>query len=397
VSRIFLSHSSTDNAHAIALRDWLVTEGWDDLFIDLDPERGIVAGEQWQRALNEAAGRCEAVLFVISKAWLASRCCKNELTLARRLNKQLFGVLTEEGQSVADLPSDVTSTCQLVNLTTGGDHQQFRITLPITGEEVHVTFSLEGLARLKSGLQRTGLHASYFNSPPKHDPNGPSYRGLELLERGDEFELKRRIEKTLSDSFFAQLRNKMARQYNGHVFVSHTSADHDVIVGHMMPIIHRATEGRFFIASNRSGTTYDAMVFGALLGAKTVLIFGSAAAARSPWVRAESLWAVEQKHPIIFCSLDGTAASAVSPTLSFRSWLRPFRRFASVGYQNDEFSDKELERLLRSRVYAPGRWRLRPIGSPAISGPEMVGCLKSGADVWHLLSKSASWAPQGPP
>src|SRR6516165_528436 len=70
VSRIFISHSSTDNAPAIALRDWLVGEGWDDLFLDLDPERGIVAGERWERALNDAARRCEAVLFLISKAWL---------------------------------------------------------------------------------------------------------------------------------------------------------------------------------------------------------------------------------------------------------------------------------------------------------------------------------------
>jgi hypothetical protein len=46
VSRIFISHSSTDNAPAIALRDWLVGEGWDDLFLDLDPERGIAADER---------------------------------------------------------------------------------------------------------------------------------------------------------------------------------------------------------------------------------------------------------------------------------------------------------------------------------------------------------------
>jgi hypothetical protein len=56
-----------DNAPPIALRDRLVGEGWDDLFLDLDAERGIAAGERWEHALNEAARRCEAV---ISKAWL---------------------------------------------------------------------------------------------------------------------------------------------------------------------------------------------------------------------------------------------------------------------------------------------------------------------------------------
>jgi len=109
VSRIFNSYSSTDNAPAIALRDWLVGEGWDDLFLDLDPERGIAAGERWERALNEAARRCEAVLFLISKAWLGLAWCKNELNLARRLNKRLFGILIEQGLAVGDLPADVTS------------------------------------------------------------------------------------------------------------------------------------------------------------------------------------------------------------------------------------------------------------------------------------------------
>src|SRR5262249_61497207 len=108
VSRIFISHSSTDNAPAIALRDWLVGEGWDDLFLDLDPDRGIAACERWERALNEAARRCEAVLFLISKAWLASRWCTNELNLARRLNKRLFGILIEEGLSVGHQMSQAT-------------------------------------------------------------------------------------------------------------------------------------------------------------------------------------------------------------------------------------------------------------------------------------------------
>jgi hypothetical protein len=49
VSRIFLSHSSTNNAEAVALRDWLKAEGWDDIFLDADPEHGIAAGQRWER------------------------------------------------------------------------------------------------------------------------------------------------------------------------------------------------------------------------------------------------------------------------------------------------------------------------------------------------------------
>lgn len=70
VSRIFISHSSRNNAEARAIRDWLISNGWDDYFLDLDPERGIVAGQRWERALHEAANRCPAVLFLVSAAWL---------------------------------------------------------------------------------------------------------------------------------------------------------------------------------------------------------------------------------------------------------------------------------------------------------------------------------------
>lgn len=162
-----------------------MSQGWSDLFVDVDPERGIVAGERWERALNEAASRCEAVLVLVSKAWLGSRWCMNELNLARRLNKRLFGIVIEDGITVNDLPPDVTETWQLVNLATGRDHRQFRVTMPISGEELHVTFSLEGLTRLKIGLDRAGLHPSFFHWPPEHDPARPPYRGLRPLEADD--------------------------------------------------------------------------------------------------------------------------------------------------------------------------------------------------------------------
>jgi hypothetical protein len=58
MSRIFISHSSRDNARAIEVRDWLATNGWDDVFLDLDPVAGLAPGERWQNALKTAADRC---------------------------------------------------------------------------------------------------------------------------------------------------------------------------------------------------------------------------------------------------------------------------------------------------------------------------------------------------
>jgi formylglycine-generating enzyme required for sulfatase activity len=185
LSRIFLSHSSTHNAEAVALRDWLEREGWkDEIFLDLDPERGIAAGERWERRLNEAANRCEAVLFLVCKAWIASEWCRRELNLAHRLNKRLFGVLIED-LPITDLPKDLTGDWQLVRLASGRDHVMINTVVPVTHEEVHVTFSAEGLRRLKHGLEQAGLDPKHFAWPPAHDPNRPPYRGLRPLEADD--------------------------------------------------------------------------------------------------------------------------------------------------------------------------------------------------------------------
>src|SRR5277367_4616628 len=104
MSKIFLSHSSRDNFEAVAIRDWLAREGWDDVFLDLDPDRGIAPGARWERELHQAALRCEAVIFLISASWLASDWCLKEYMLAQRLNKKLFAVLIDPTKATADLP-----------------------------------------------------------------------------------------------------------------------------------------------------------------------------------------------------------------------------------------------------------------------------------------------------
>ena len=185
MSRIFLSHSSANNAEAVALRDWLEREGWkDEIFLDLDPNRGIAAGERWERALHEAANRCEAVLFLVSKAWLGSGWCLKEFHLANGLNKQLFGVLIED-LPLDKLPEELAGTWQIVQLAAGRDHVMLRAVLPVTHEEAHVAFSAEGLQRLKHGLEEAGLDPEYFAWPPPSDANRPPYRGLRPLEAED--------------------------------------------------------------------------------------------------------------------------------------------------------------------------------------------------------------------
>jgi formylglycine-generating enzyme required for sulfatase activity len=169
----------------VALYDWLERAGWkDEIFLDLDSKRGIVAGERWERRLHEEAHRCEAVLFLISKAWLQSEWCRRELALAHHLNKQLFGVLVDD-LPTEQIPKDLAESWQLVRLGSGRDHLVLRVILPVTHEEMHVTFSEEGLHRLKAGLEQAGLDPKHFPWPPENDPRRAPYRGLRPLEADD--------------------------------------------------------------------------------------------------------------------------------------------------------------------------------------------------------------------
>lgn len=184
MSYLFISHSSKNDFESIALKDWLMQQGWDDVFLDLDPERGIVAGQRWERALHEAANRCDAVLFCVSQSWLESQWCRKEFRLAHRLNKRIIGLLIED-IPVATLPQELTETWQLVNLATGNDHEVSRVIHPDSGKEQHVYFSHSGLARLKVGLLKAGLDPLFYEWPPKNDSERSPYRGMAPLESVD--------------------------------------------------------------------------------------------------------------------------------------------------------------------------------------------------------------------
>jgi formylglycine-generating enzyme required for sulfatase activity len=189
MSRLFISHSSRNDDWAIALRDWLVAEGWsgpDDIFLDLDPERGIAAGQKWQQAFADAATRCEAVLFIVSADWLASTWCHDEYQLSNKYNKKLFALLIDESP-LERLPGGLTAQWQVVRLK-GEPAERFIAVNPYTQQQWPVHIAKAGLVQLKSGLQRAGLGPECFEL--QQDANGPfgwrlPYRGLEALEPED--------------------------------------------------------------------------------------------------------------------------------------------------------------------------------------------------------------------
>lgn len=183
MARLFISHSSVDNPAAVALRDWLIEQGFDnEVYLDIDPERGLVAGERWQEALKAAADRCEAVLFLISPAWLASKWCLAEFLLAKSLHKRIFGLLVEP-VPLERLPPEMTAEWQLCHLA--GEDRFRSFDVEVLGRTERVRFREAGLDLLRRGIERAGLDARDFPWPPREEPGRAPYRGLKALEAQD--------------------------------------------------------------------------------------------------------------------------------------------------------------------------------------------------------------------
>jgi hypothetical protein len=86
---LFISHSSVDNAMALAFQRWLVSNGWseEDAFVDL---RGIGAGERWRETLRKANTACEAVILLASPDAHDSKECQREINVAEDLGKEII-------------------------------------------------------------------------------------------------------------------------------------------------------------------------------------------------------------------------------------------------------------------------------------------------------------------
>jgi hypothetical protein len=156
MARLFISHSSRNNDKAIEVRDWLAANGWDDVFLDLDPERGIIAGQRWKEALQQAAYRCEVVLALVSAEWLASSWCKSEIDAARMMGKKIIVALI--GIDKSQVPVDL-----------------------INEQYIDLSGDLQAYPRLKEGLKRAGLDPLSFPFEPGRRP----YPGFTYFEEQD--------------------------------------------------------------------------------------------------------------------------------------------------------------------------------------------------------------------
>ncbi|GJH18427.1 TIR domain-containing protein [Caballeronia novacaledonica] len=184
MARLFISHSSADNAIALALASWLEANGSRDYFLDIDNDRGIAPGERWPATLTGALNRCEAVICILSPAWRKSEHCSYEFHAADGLGKRIFGVIVE-GIHRSQLPVQMTAEWQVWDLTTPDDPVSITVAKSPLVSETIVYFPRAGLAALARGLQKAGLDASSFLWPPDGQRDRSPYPGLRALEEVD--------------------------------------------------------------------------------------------------------------------------------------------------------------------------------------------------------------------
>ncbi|HEX9736389.1 MAG TPA: TIR domain-containing protein [Thermoanaerobaculia bacterium] len=117
MSTLFISHSSSDNEAAAELARRLAEppRNHSSVFLDLDPEKGIVAGQSWERTLYRKLRACRAVIALCTDRYLASHWCFAEIALARMEGKHVIALLAQPLADGAKMPAILTEK-QFVDL-----------------------------------------------------------------------------------------------------------------------------------------------------------------------------------------------------------------------------------------------------------------------------------------
>ncbi|MEK8091712.1 AAA family ATPase [Methylocystis sp. IM3] len=164
---ICLSYSKDDGAEAKALGLWLLENGWTEALID-------------DGASGEAIRRCEAVIFLVSRGWLADEERRAGYWRSRSLGKAVFCVIVD-ALPIEDLPSGMSVSGRVFALAPDDEASMVRS----FEADRAVTFSIRGLDALRAALVQTRVNARFFAWPPQNEPDRAPYRGLEALDAVD--------------------------------------------------------------------------------------------------------------------------------------------------------------------------------------------------------------------
>ncbi len=188
MGRFFISHASPEAEQAAQLQDALGAGNY--AFLDTDDQTGIQPGDVWAKKLFLELRTCDAIIVLLSDAYLASKWCHTELAVALDRGKRVFWIETAPG---LERPAELG---------------------PIQGVKFHESFAT-GVEELVKTIEASNLFA-------KRDgallPNQPPYPGLHPMQVEDAAVFFGRQAAEL------QLRDKLSRQATtpgGHLLVVH--------------------------------------------------------------------------------------------------------------------------------------------------------------------------------
>jgi hypothetical protein len=85
MARVFVSHAGKDLELARKVHQWLIDDGH-KVFLAHDLHDGITVGEDWKQRLDdELHTRADAVVCMVTSAYLASQWCAFEVSTAQAL------------------------------------------------------------------------------------------------------------------------------------------------------------------------------------------------------------------------------------------------------------------------------------------------------------------------
>ena len=180
MSKLFIIHSSKDNAIADELKHLLEAQGHKSVFLDFDPDNGIPPGRNWVQELYQQLRSCQAVIVLCSQYSMTSKWVFAEITQANALGKHIFPI------KIGDCTIDsILTTVQVLDLTTNKEetYQQLWRGLRIAGLDPANAFDWDGSRPPYPGLMafQEADAAVFFGRDTEIQ------KGLELLNRLHQF------------------------------------------------------------------------------------------------------------------------------------------------------------------------------------------------------------------
>src|SRR3712207_972403 len=121
MARVFVSHASKDAALAAEVHRWLVDDGH-EAFFDQHLSDGLVVGEEWEKRLRERLRWADAVVCILTSAYLESVWCTSELTIAQSRGSRLLPLQVEPG-----VKHPLLNSVQYVDMTTDAAAARARV------------------------------------------------------------------------------------------------------------------------------------------------------------------------------------------------------------------------------------------------------------------------------